>query len=464
MLSSHLRLGILCGQVLFQQLVMRMKQPFRIAIIGGGLGGLYAALAIHYHCQLSQIQIDVYEQAAEYKEIGAGVGIGPNAAKLIENIGLGDEARKIAGKRNDIWITFRRYDTGGEVVTVTMPPDAGNLSQLPMHRAEFLELLIEAIRERSAGTLHTKKQCRKLEEQGDSMLITFTDGTTTSANLVIGADGIHSAVRGNYIDDQPQYGGMVVYRGLCPIDCIQDNWPLPSHAAMWIAPGKHLLTFPISNNKTLNVVGFVSTPYETLGEVKESWTLQGSKADVQREYADFEPVVQNLLNHMDHNPLKWILFDRPSLKQWIYAGGKVALLGDAAHAMCPHQGAGAGQAIEDGYILARCLQDYFSATTHTQHHSSSTQLESYLQLYQSIRLPRAERVQATSRQAGDLYEFKDQDVLDLDFQAALPVVKNKIEGRMKWIWTDDIDAAYKAAKADVGLGSDEAGDGQRSRL
>lgn len=454
------------------------EQPFRIAIIGGGLGGLYAALAIHYHCHSAHIQIDVYEQAAEYKEIGAGVGIGPNAAKLIENIGLGDEACKIAGKRNDIWITFRRYDTGGEVVTVTMPPDAGKLLQLPMHRAEFLDLLTQAIRQRGAATLHTKKQCRKLEEQGDSMVVTFADGSTTSANLVIGADGIHSAVRANYVDDQPQYGGMVVYRGLCPIDSIQDHWPLPSHAAMWIAPGKHLLTFPISNNKTLNVVGFVSTPYETLGEVQESWTLQGSKADVQREYADFEPVVQNLLDHMDHNPLKWILFDRPSLKQWIYAGGKVALLGDAAHAMCPHQGAGAGQAIEDGYILARCLQDYFASTpvaataASAQHGRPSSTLvvdvEPYLDLYQAIRLPRAERVQATSRQAGDLYEFKDADVRDLDFQAALPVVKDKIAGRMKWIWTDDIDAAYEAAKASsVGLGGGDdmmMESGQRSRL
>src|ERR1700761_7439186 len=190
---------------------MQAEQVFRIAIIGGGLGGLYAALAIHHHCPSPHIQIDVYEQAAEYKEIGAGVGIGPNAAKLIEKIGLGAEARRIAGKRTDIWITFRRYDTGGEVVTIPMPPDAGQLLQLPMHRAEFLDLLIQAIRQRGAATLHTKKQCRTLEDQGDKMLVTFADGTSTSANLVIGADGIHSAVRANYVDDDPQYGGMVIY-------------------------------------------------------------------------------------------------------------------------------------------------------------------------------------------------------------------------------------------------------------
>lgn len=135
---------------------------FRIAIVGGGLGGLFAALSIHHHCSSQAIQIDIYEQAAQYKEIGAGVGIGPNAARLIEKLGLGDEARKIAGKRDDVWFTFRRYDTGDEVLTVPMP-ETGKMLQLPMHRAEFLDLLVQTIKQRGAATLHTRKQCRKLE-------------------------------------------------------------------------------------------------------------------------------------------------------------------------------------------------------------------------------------------------------------------------------------------------------------
>lgn len=133
---------------------------------------------------------------------------------------------------------------------------------------------------------------------------------------------------------------MVVYRGLCSIADIQDQWPLSTYATIWMAPGKHFLTFPISDNQTLNVVCFVSTPWDKLGvdEVKESWTLQGDRADVQQEFKDFAPTVQSIIEHMETNPLKWILFDRNSCQQWSFAGGKVALLGDAAHAMCPHQG------------------------------------------------------------------------------------------------------------------------------
>ena len=130
----------------------------------------------------------------------------------------------------------------------------------------------------------------------------------------------------------------MVYRGLCPIDRIQDQWSLPTYAALFMAPGKHFLTFPISNNKTLNVVGFVSTPWEKVGDVTESWTLKGDKGEVEEQFKDFAPVVQAVLQNMNTNPLKWVLFDRPSTPEWIFSGGKVALLGDAAHAMCPHQG------------------------------------------------------------------------------------------------------------------------------
>jgi salicylate hydroxylase len=131
---------------------------------------------------------------------------------------------------------------------------------------------------------------------------------------------------------------MVVYRGLCDIEKIQDQWTLPTYAALFMAPGKHFLTFPISKNKVLNVVGFVSTPWEKLGEVKESWTLAGDKGAVAEEFKNFAPIVQTVIQNMNTHPLKWVLFVRKPSRKWIFSGGKVALLGDAAHAMCPHQG------------------------------------------------------------------------------------------------------------------------------
>lgn len=135
---------------------------FKIAIIGGGLGGLFAALSIHHHHPKQDVQIDIYEQAAQYKEIGAGVGLGPNAARLVEKLGLGEEARRISGNRDGVWFTFRRYDNGDEVLMVPLP-DKEKTPQFPVHRAEFLDLLIRAVQQRAAATLHTRKQLQKLE-------------------------------------------------------------------------------------------------------------------------------------------------------------------------------------------------------------------------------------------------------------------------------------------------------------
>lgn len=137
------------------------REPFTVAIVGGGIGGLFAALSLHQHCASLGISINVYEQSFEYREIGAGVGIGINAARLIHKLELGEAANRIAGDRNGIWLAFRRSDNGEEIVTVPVH-DRDPIKQLPMQRSEFLDLLLAATKERKAATLHTNKKCRRL--------------------------------------------------------------------------------------------------------------------------------------------------------------------------------------------------------------------------------------------------------------------------------------------------------------
>jgi len=131
-----------------------------VAIVGGGIGGLCTALSLHHHCGTA-LSIDVYEQAPQYKEIGAGVGIGVNAAKLLYKIGIGQQIAEIAGQRSGIWITFRKFDDGTDVVTVPSA-DTEGIPQLSVHRAEFLDLLVDIVRQRNAASLHCNKRCRKL--------------------------------------------------------------------------------------------------------------------------------------------------------------------------------------------------------------------------------------------------------------------------------------------------------------
>ena len=156
--------GIISFSTSVTMLSRSSESPFRIAIIGGGIGGLFGALSIHHHCTFTgaHFKIHVYEQASQYKEIGAGVGIGINAARLIHKLGIGDRLNAIAGHRTGVWISFRRFDDSAEIVTLPVN-DNQTVRQAPCARTDFLDLLKDAVEDRKAATLHTKKACQKLE-------------------------------------------------------------------------------------------------------------------------------------------------------------------------------------------------------------------------------------------------------------------------------------------------------------
>ncbi|EXJ67159.1 uncharacterized protein A1O5_09806 [Cladophialophora psammophila CBS 110553] len=417
--------------------------PFRIAIVGGGIGGLCAALSLHHHCAAEGIKIDVYEQAPQYKEIGAGIGIGVNAARLLHHIGIGDAVNGIAGSREGIWISFRRYNDGTDIVTVPAN-DRERIRQCPVHRAEFLDLLVDTIKARGAATLHTNKSCIDVIDEGETVTLNFKDGSAVTADLAVGCDGIHSKLRAQFSTDNPRYGGRIAYRGLVPISKLESNWPFQTYSVSWLGKDKHFLVFPISNNRILNIVAFVATEEEKLGGLKESWTATGNKSDLAKDFADFDKTVLEIISHMPEHPSKWVLNDRKPLPQWVFAQGKVVLMGDAAHAMLPHQGAGAGQAIEDGYILGRALQDYLRYRNHTDE-----DLEKWTRLYQDVRLPRAQRAQATARQAGQVYEMQTDEMLGKSYEECLPLVRDNLQDRMRWVWTEDLDLGYEKARMEV---------------
>lgn len=268
--------------------------------------------------------------------------------------------------------------------------------------------------------------------------IHFADGTTADANTVIGCDGIHSAVRNQFVIDKPMFSGIIAYRGVIPISEISE-WPFPSYSVCWIAKHRHFLVFPISQNKQLNIVAFVTKGEEEVADVKESWTSSCDLQDVKNDYKGFDKYVQELIGLMPKEPSKWKINDRKPLDLWHYMDGKVILLGDAAHAMTPHLGAGAGQSIEDGWVLGRSLSEYLSSPSN-DHFSS---LSSTAQLYQTVRLPRAQKTQATSRAAGNTYEMQTDDMIDKSFEECVPIIAERTRERMKWVWEEDLDAAYE---------------------
>lgn len=221
------------------------------------------------------------------------------------------------------------------------------------------------------------------------------------------------------------------------------------------------MVFPISENRTLNIVAFVATDESQLGGLKESWTATGERSQLAKDFQDFEPTVRKIISLMPENPSKWVLNDREPLEQWVFARGKIVLMGDAAHAvslqgmhtslldcsltaaqMLPHQGAGAGQAIEDGYILGRAVQDFLRSADR----SSDDILERWAHLYQAVRLPRAQKAQATARQAGQVYEMQTEEMMGKPYEQCLPFVRDSLKDRMRWVWTENIDEAYESAR------------------
>ncbi|KAI0121348.1 hypothetical protein BJ170DRAFT_644552 [Xylariales sp. AK1849] len=418
------------------------SRGFRVAIIGGGIGGLFCTLAIHHHCSNAgvNVQIDVYEQASEYREIGAGVGIGVNAAKLAHKLGIGHQLNSIGGDRSKVWFSLRRYDNSEEIMLLPAVGDS-TVRGVPCSRYDLLNLLRGTIQDRQAAALHTKKKCLRVEERGDGVIAHFEDGSSASADLVIGCDGIHSAVRNQFVDDKPINSGRIAYRSVVPISSLK-NWPADTYSIIWMAKHKHFLVYPISRNEQLNIVAFISKGQHEISDVKESWTSVCDRKEVEEDFKEFDEPVQQMIALMEEKPGKWRLNDRAPLERWHFQGGKVILLGDSAHAMLPHMGAGAGQSIEDGWVLGRALSEHLSGSAH----DAFTTLESTAQFYQDLRLPRAQRTQAGSRLSGNTYEMQTEAMRGKTYEECLTILPATTEQRMKDVWEEDIEASYEKMK------------------
>ncbi len=181
---------------------------------------------------------------------------------------------------------------------------------------------------------------------------------------------------------------------------------------------------------------------------------------MERDFQGFDRCVQDLIQLMNERPSKWSINDREPLDRWHWMGGKVVLLGDAAHAMLPHLGAGAGQSLEDGWVLGRAVGEYLRSDGQGSSHFES--LESTAALYQAVRLPRAQKTQATSRAAGDTYEMQAPDMLEKSFEECCGLIAERTREMMKWVWEEDLDAAYEKV-SDEGLHAEGRPNGEDSQ-
>ncbi len=342
-------------------------------VIGAGIGGTAAAIALARR----GIDVALYEQASRQAEVGAGIQISPNASRLLYRYGLRD-ALEAAAVRPEA-IERRRWQDGSVLSRAPMGEAiaaAFEAHYYHVHRADLLAVLAQAV---PSHALHTNKRCIAVTQDAASATAHFADGTQATADLIVGADGIHSAVRTALFGaERPRFSGHVAYRGLAAVERLADL-RLERVGTAWLGPGGHFVHYFVSGARFLNFVAVTEEESWT----RESWTDPGSHDDAHRAFEGWHSQVHEIIDAVDQI-YKWALFDRDPLPAW--SKGRITLLGDACHAMLPYMAQGAVQSIEDGATLAVCLQA-----------SGREAVPEALARYEALRRPRTSMVQAMAR-------------------------------------------------------------------
>lgn len=382
-----------------------------VLIVGGGIGGLFAANAL-----LAQgMRVSVYEQAPALGEVGAGVYVTPNAVRHLERVGLGPAVEKW-GARVGADSAYLRHD-GSPIARVQVTDAAGWNACFGMHRADYVDFLAAAL---PAGIVRTGHRAVGYEEADGVARVRFANGAIAEADVVVGADGIHSEMRPFvFPPSKPVFHRTITYRGLVPREKLP-GWPM-DRWQMWAGPSKHFLVFPVRHGAMVNYVGFVPAGEE----LKESWSLPGDPAALRREFEGWDPRIGEVLKQVDKT-FRWVLYDREPLGTW--SKGRLTLLGDAAHPMLPHLGQGANQSIEDGMALATILA-----------RTDRDSVPAALQAYEKLRRERVAEVQLGARKHGLRVDSLSGDLAERDAQLV-----SHAEFR-KQLYSYDVVPAAKAA-------------------
>jgi salicylate hydroxylase len=390
----------------------------RIAILGGGIGGLAAAAFLRdkgFHS-------DVYEQAAALTEVGAGLVIAPNAARLLRRLGVLDRFIERAVQMEVGW-EFRRWENGTVLSAENLQDGCKRLygeHTYTAHRADLLNALRSAV---PADSLHLGRRCVAVEFEGDQAVLRFEDGETVRPDILIGADGVHSRVRSAIVGPtQTRESGICAYRALVPARKAPE-FARRRAQTLWIGPGHHLVHYPVSGGDYVNLVAFAPAGASSV----ESWTATATLGELLDEFDGWDPRLVELIRSAG-TPGRWALLDREPLDHW--NRGNATLLGDAAHPMFPFFAQGAAQAIEDGAVLALCLAE------------EPTNPLAALARYEELRRRRTARLQEISHGRSHINHLPDgpeQHARDLAYSQADPLRANG------WIYEYDPEVAVSAS-------------------
>ncbi|KAI0820847.1 FAD/NAD-P-binding domain-containing protein [Trametes gibbosa] len=392
------------------------KAPHRlhVLIVGCGMGGLAAA-----HC-LGQAghKVTLFESAPALGEVGAGIQVTPNVSRLLKRWGAGGVLESVTVRPEAL--VFRRYQDGDRVAYTRL----GNAEEqygapyYHIHRADLHKLLFDL----AAPFMDLRLQSLVVAVDPETPSVTLSSGEVIKGDLIIGADGVKSTVQGVVLGhtNPAEPTGDAAYRAVIPTELLLKDPDLKGFVDIpemtgWMGPGRHIMAYNIRAKKEFNLV--LIHPDD--GSV-ESWTAEGSAEKMRADFADFEPRIRKLLSFVD-STLKWRLMDRQPLQRWVHPSSKVVLLGDACHPMLPYRAQGAAMAIEDAAVLGNLLS----------HLSDPSQLRTFIQAYEDLRLPRTAETQRQSRLNQKIFHLPDgpeQEVRDAGMRQAMEAELRKMQG------------------------------------
>jgi len=386
-----------------------------VIIVGAGIGGLTAALTLLQR----GIDVDVYEQAAELAEIGAGVQISANGTRVLHALGLETALRACAVEAQSKEV--RHWKTGRTWKLFDLGAVSANRYGAPylfIHRGDLHTLLADAVRARKPGAIHLDARCVGTEQSADAVTLHLAGGRTTRGRLLIGADGVQSAVRASVFGaGRPQFTGCMAWRGVIPAERLP--WRIPMAGTNWLGSGRHIVHYPLRRGEVLNFVALVDrTDWQV-----ESWTARGTPEECRADFAGWHEDARAIVEAVDI-PYKWALMLREPMPGW--SRDRVTLLGDACHPTLPDLAQGACMAIEDAFVLARCL-----AACGPDHREAFAR-------YEAARIPRTTRIVAGSAAAKNrFHDSRLGDDAAAERYIAEEWSRERIEERYDWLFRYD---------------------------
>ncbi len=348
-----------------------MARTPRILIIGGGIGGLTAALAL----ERRRAEVIVCEQSPKLSEIGAGIGLAPNAIKALRALGLEDKINAVA--YGSEFAVIRSWKDGRPISRAYQGDyrEKFGAPSLTVHRADLLDVLAASL---MATDIRLGLRCVAVENRGSGAAARFADGSEIEADLVVGADGIHSKVRQSLFGaDAPRFTGCICFRGMAAAETVPRDINT-ADVTLWMGPRGHVVHYLVRRGELLNIVAHIDSDAWT----EESWTRECDVAEVMTTYARWNSALTRVFP-ASARWYKWAQYDRDPPERW--SQGRATLLGDSAHAMLPYLGQGAAMAIEDACVLAGAIA------------RQGRDLEQALDVYERLRKPRAQEAVLGSR-------------------------------------------------------------------